>query len=739
MMRYEARFGSAHTPLPVRRWPLLSSLGLPLLAGMLVLLGSHAAAQPVPTERPSAQAPAALNTLSPDRRRELQHLLDDLRDPDLALERRQRAAAILLDRDWSAAVQSLRRLLIGGAHESTLRAIAQAVAEEETPDEQLVPALLELLKRDEAELRRDVAAALGRFDSDRLRGRLIELATDEQNPTPLRLGAIRALAEHRTRPAAKALLKVAESGGPAERQTAFESLAQLTGLEELGEDLEAWQRWWKRARERSERRWLTMLMRNLSARNAKMLERLRGVKGRVVEAHSELYNATAEAGRPKMIGQLLEDSMPELRLLALRLIDRRLLNAQPISDSVRQAMRRRLTDHSAEVRGRAAQLLENLADAKGAQIASGLLLAETDVQVQARFLSLLSRMPREEAVEPALLLIDRPALRGPAASLLVEAERAELLGPTQARRALTAVREHVELADQPEPPVLRLLGLLGEGADQSLLVDQLDHETEAVRRAAAEALAAGEKWPLDPLLDHLDAPTLRPVALDAVGRRGEGPEMIERLLAHEPEEGSGREAWLEALGEVAARLDREGVERLDEMLAERSGSEGLHERLLRAAAGMAEDDQRASAEGLAWVEAALRLGELCRAEGRLDRAAEVYEAVWEQASLEMLEASLRRRLVLGRLKQLLAEGRPLTAATHTRETLEDEQDPPVDSLARCWVDAVRAADEAGQNRTARDLARQTRDLFEGYVAAEAVLSADVLREMLETAEPTPSR
>ena len=60
-------------------------------------LGGPALSPALGVEEAPASARLETDRLEPAQQRQLEHLLDDLRDPNLELERRQRAALILLD------------------------------------------------------------------------------------------------------------------------------------------------------------------------------------------------------------------------------------------------------------------------------------------------------------------------------------------------------------------------------------------------------------------------------------------------------------------------------------------------------------------------------------------------------------------------------------------------------------------------------------------------------------------
>ncbi|MHC4994215.1 MAG: HEAT repeat domain-containing protein, partial [Planctomycetota bacterium] len=174
---------------------------------------------------------------------QLEHLLEDLADNRLTLERRRNATIILIDDAWPQATRALRNLLTS-ADDETVRAIAQALTMAVTPPpELLAPQLLERLNSPDDLLRQDLAQALARYPSQVVLDPLVTLAADPQKPIDHRLGAIKTLGSHRTRQSADALLGLAQTAQPNIPPAAFEALAQLTGMGHLGQNLQEWNRW----------------------------------------------------------------------------------------------------------------------------------------------------------------------------------------------------------------------------------------------------------------------------------------------------------------------------------------------------------------------------------------------------------------------------------------------------------------------------------------------------------------
>lgn len=708
------------------------------IAAVAVLVGAAAVSPALAQSEPGADQPASdqigrqlleqpAAPFEPMDQREVDHLLNNVQDPGLSVDRRRRAAMILLQKNDDRALRQLRRQLVAPGDALTRRVIAQAIARTQAPGEHLIEPLMDLLGAEEEELRRDVAAALGRFDRPELIDELIGIAEDEQEPIIRRRGAVRALAEHRRQRVAGVLIELAgESDDSGIRQVAFDALRRLSGIELFGTDLERWRRWWQRSRELSPERWLRSVMRNLSLRNRDLSERVVSVEDRLVATYERLYNSMPDDRRIDVLTGLLGDPMRRLRLLALDLVNRRLLNAQPIGEALRTAMRQRLTDHSAEVRVAAAGLLENLADEEAAALAVELLPAETDHRVRGALLSLMARVPRAEAVAPALALMEEPELRKEAASVLLAAVEAELLDPEQERRVLELARRHLEEEAAPAGVMVRLVGRLGEPeADLALLRGCLDHEEEALRVAAAKAIS-GAGWPLSPLVERIGDEAVRPVTVSALSERGESVAAMEALLSLEVSGEEDRAACEEAMLAIAGRLGAEDLTTVDQMLAEEGGDRAeLHERILLAAAGLPAEPGAGvdSSEGLAELlgdaeasgeggdgggegaeprraEALLRLAAFYRRADELNRARVLYEHLAQRSDLG---ADHQHRLAIGRIRCALTMGQVSGAAELTSAALESEAAPPAAALLDPWREAVERHLGAGRRATAEQL------------------------------------
>lgn len=645
--------------------------------------------------------------LDPDEQRELDHLLDDLRDTRLDLDRRRRAAAILLDHNWPAAVSTLKQLLSHSPDATTRRAIARAIAGADAPDPQLIDPLVKMLGSDDADLRRDVSAGLSHFADPALVANLIKIADSNKAPLNERLGAVAALAEHRQPRVVEALLTHIHARQPALRDAAFDALEQLTGIADYGHDTAEWHRWWSRVNTLPQAQWEAMIMRHLSARNVDLDKQLSRRTARLTQTYNNLYDATDEKGRATILQQMMVDDLIELRMLSLGLIERRVLNAQPISDDVRAAMRGRLLDRDPEVRAKVASLLENVADEAAAEQVVELLLAEGDPRVQSAYLALLARVPQVEAVNSALLLLDRPTVRGSAATFLVAAAEAKMLSDQQARRALAFARVNLKDADPPEPAVVRLLGRLGESSDQPMLEKLLTHTEPTVRLAAAEVFA-DPRWPLAPLTERISDPALRPAVVAAIGARGADVASLIKLIDAPPKDTEQRANWLAAILAVAARLDAPGVVRIDQYLAAATNLDDIHEQILKAAAAPPPADATTPTAEARSDEATFRLAGFYARSDQPARAKPLYERL---AARTTLSTDDQRRLVDATLRLMLIQKLYDDAERYTTTQLTAAPPAPLDLLADTWLDLAEQSIAANDKTAAGLLTDRAARLF----------------------------
>lgn len=679
--------------------------------------------------------------LNPEQQRELEHLIEDLRDSRIDIERRRRAASILLDRGWPAAVVTLHRQLGHAEDPNTKRAICQAIALTENPSPQLVDPLVALLGSDDAPTRSDAAAALARYDTPDLVDRLIKTASTHGKPgdpvAPARLGSIQALAEQRNPQAVHrvidTILKQTHDTDQNVRAAAFASLTRLTGIVDFGSDADAWDRWWKRTRRLSPERLLAEMMRNLAARSTEQANQLKTLTERLVDANKTLYDAAAEDQRPAILQKMIDDDMDELRLLALSLIERRTLNAQPVSEEVRAAMRQHLTDRNPQVRATVAQLFDRLGDSAAAERVVELVLGEWDPTVQSRYFGLLASVPKAGAVEPALLLLERDQLRNAVAAFLAAAADADLLTPNQSRRTLDATRRFLDAVATPEPNLLRVLGRLGGASDLPLLAKYLDNPDAQVRLAAAEPFRM-DRWPVTPMLKYLGDQTLGPVAIEVVSKRASDAASVIALLQNKPTEADRLAKWNAAVLAVTSRLNVAELAKVDTHLIANANADqaALHEELLKTAAGLTSVNGAAAPVApeteAVRNEAALRLAAFYARHDEAAKARTVYQRL---AAKKTLDADTRARLASARIDLALEQKQIDEAVATTKALLAEDSPVAADVLALPWLDAVQAALSDKRPTDAKTLIAHVDTLLGQKLNAANRSQLDMLKKMAE--------
>lgn len=673
---------------------------------MILVCGGPLAAQPEEAGSTGGGPGAGADPEAPltaDQRRELSMLLRVVDDERQERSQRRDAAATLLGRRWPAAIRSIAERLRTTESVALRRAIASAVALRDDPPNELIDPLLALIGTSETALRDDVAAALGRYENAGVSERLIAIARDGEKSQTERIGAIHALAEHRQSEVIEALMAlIGEDHAEPIRDAAFVALGKLTGIREHGKRAEAWRSWWRKHRNLPQDRWLARLVRTLSERNRRLDGEQDKLQARLAEVYSQAYRATADAERPALLEQMLGDSVVDVRLRGLALIERKLLNAQSIAAPVRARLRQLMDDPSERVRNQAVALLRDLDDEPAVELAIQKVEGELDPGVQRAYLALMAHRPRPEALGPASRLLADESVGSAAAEVIGSLAEAGLLDESEreaARREVLALLE----AGRVKPAMVGLLSRLAGEADAERLEGLLDHADASVRAAAAEAFVRGR---LDPtrLLDELDDEVLRPRAIEAAARHGETVEVAKRLLQHEPKEAGARQAWRTAIVAIAGRLDVSGLARLEEAIGNAEGRAlrlAVLEHALTLNGGESAREER--------VKLLLRLAALRLAAEQVDEVGEVYEQLGQMS----LEGELADRLARRRLAWLVASRQYERVLSHAETTLANEAIPKAEVCERLLEAATAAMSERKTEQAGALLARVERIGAEG--------------------------
>lgn len=520
-----------------------------------------------------AQAPgnglrprAETHRLSVEQQQEMQLLLDLVDDVKLDMDKRVGAAAGLLGRTWPQARDALVERLAGNSPPTVKLAIARALAGQSTPPQQFVQPLIDLIGTEDEALNQAVGVALGRYENHDVSERLAGVATDGDASLAARRGAIAAMAEHRRPGTVGVLVELAANPDqPAIGSAAAAALQRATGISQFGDDGGAWARWWQENKDLSPDRWLEQLVDSLSSRNRELHARAEQLTGRLTDAYTRLYIATPIEQRPALLKQMLSDPIESLRFVAMNQIERALLNAQPIGPEIRQIVLEHLSDANAQVRAKSAALLRDLGEESAADAVAERLLAEHEPSVQVAYLSLLTTMPRAQAVGSAMVLLGREETRAAAAGCLAAAEQAQMLDSADQASIVALIQGHLDQGQPIEPALVRLLGQLSDADAAPLFVALLDNPLNTVRQAAADVIIERD-MPIGPLLQRIDEPALADKALEAAARRGRDWATVELLLNSPPSNPTLRPAWRGAIAAIAGRLNIEQLQRLDQAI-----------------------------------------------------------------------------------------------------------------------------------------------------------------------------
>ncbi len=540
------------------------------------------------------------------------------------------------------------------------------------------------------------------------------VAADRFALLELRVQAIGLLAEHRTQRVAGVLIDLVSVGEqPEVRAAAFNALANLACVHDIGTSEPGWRAWWAEHRDLPAEVWYQRLLSNFARHNADLAARQKWAQDRLLEAQRLIYEAMPSAERPAALLNMLSDPLDPVRLLGMELIHRRLVEGEPPDNALLTAVRGRLDDRSAAIRRRAALVLRDMADGEAADtLARRLVVAmEKDPAAIRAYLLLLTQVPRKEAVVAALDMLADPRFSAEAAGVLVAAAEHNMLEPRQAELAARVCREHVRDGRLPEPQAIALLGLIGNDGDWVRIEQWLDSDNEAVKEAAALAWGKSDR-PLLPLVQRAGDLVIRPNALVAAARRGGDTATLLALVDARLEQDQRLRDWQEALVAMAGRVPPRGVLQAEAELARTGQPVALRERFVAAAIDAQannEPDNRADA----LVDLLLRRADIRLESSDFQGAIVDYKRIDELAAA--LDARQQRRFDRGLLQARLAVGYTDGAVEVARSMLEADNPTPDPEVVPFIIDAfTRAIDrhlEAKADQRAMQTLTALRSLF----------------------------
>ncbi|MEM7577470.1 MAG: hypothetical protein AAF328_08345 [Planctomycetota bacterium] len=656
------------------------------------------------------------------------------------LDQRTVAAQSLLAMGGDASQEVLAWALEPQRPGEVNQAVLQAMfASPDEPAEDLWWPLLKRIDSLPPSLTDDFALATSRFSGKAFADQLTRIAEDASRSVVARVNAAVSLGQRRTKASAQTLLDLtAADQPPTLRDASFVALGTLTGRDDFGADAAAWSTWWDQARSLNAADWERQLRENLVRREAtdditadQLVDRLR-------ELNTTLYRLARPDDKPRVLTDLLGESLLPLRELGVSLAEQRLASGGPFDEALRSALRAVLVADTADLRQRVATLLRDLSDEPAAdRVAQRLADSEEHVtSVQASYLLLLERMPRAIAVDPAQAFLADSALQAQAAAALASAARSGQLSEGQKRRVLRDVRRLLEVSGpSPSPSLVTLTGQVGQDREFERIAGWLEHPEPAVRRAAAQAWA-DSSLPLVILAERADDPIIQPIAITAARQRGQDPQTLRTLALFPPGPGTAaRDAWVEALIAMAGRVDADQALAAARTLPAKA-LPGPREAILTSALDAAPLGEQPTAAYLAML--------LDRAEIRLltDRprlAALDFEGLIPRR--DRLAVGQRERLDRGLVTALLQTDQLVKAFGVARRLFAGGngqliQPAPDDPVIDLFITAAETHVDAGRNAQARRLLEELRMLLGPSMKPDLAVR---IGNIEERAQPTSDR
>lgn len=336
-----------------------------------------------------------------------------------------------------------------------------------------------------------------------------------------RPAVLRAMGGIRTRECVAYLLaRAGPESPPRLRAAAFEALWALTGRDDLGDDLAAWQGWALEGLLLSETQWRRRITAGLAARATRLSANRSALATRLIDAHRDLWLAQPPERQDDFLAKLLLDQLPELRRLGAELARLELSGGKTLGDAVVTASITLLDDPQPRWRREAAALLDLIAPARGGEAIVAALAEEASPEAAAGLLRASVRWPDARNLVPALRWLEHggEAAGASTQALLALHDQGLIAGDAHLSRIVTALRDRS--IEEIGGAGMRLLVALGSADDRRRVALAMTSESSTLRRAAAEALVHRADA-LDALLDAalLDAALFGPALRSATQHR----------------------------------------------------------------------------------------------------------------------------------------------------------------------------------------------------------------------------
>ncbi len=456
---------------------------------------------------------------------------------------RRTGARELLNRGWPQAIEVLVEVLENEKDPIAQMAVIEVIAASAQPNPVFIQPLIQLLGSKDEKMRDAAADALARFNDGGVVDRLSELAKGQGQPVTdlaMRVAAIRALSLVSDRSKAmEVLIELLRDPNPEVRVRAAQAVSDAAGTN-FGGDIRAIEKWWEVDRQRSELNWLRDRLQVKIKQNRNLQKKIEGVQTILVDTLRKLYLRMPSAQKIDTLLEYLQDSMPEVRLLGLELVNSMLKDREPVPESVLRRLRLMIPDVSPRVRRQVVLTLRDLHDVTDAKLILAQYRLETDSTVRAAMLNALGRLGDAEAIGvmiEALSSDDKQVVAAGALGLATLSEEGHL-PPEGISPAIEPLKQcYQKLAESDQELRAQLLEAMARLADPKftpIFAGALSSENAApVRQAAARGIAAiGKAENANLLVDQLADPDpgVRRTVVDALARIAK-PEHLEVLFA----------------------------------------------------------------------------------------------------------------------------------------------------------------------------------------------------------------
>lgn len=517
---------------------------------------------------------------------ELETLREQLSAPARSAETKTDAAVLLLTREYPQASQVLVEFLSAGENRAAQIAIAAAIIRHGSGGEDLIDPLLVLLTGDEPSVRAPAVRALGTYDDHGVTGKLASIARDRSRSSAVRLVVIGALQSSLSKEAVDTLVLLLDDKNEDIRQGALNSLVKVTNIHTFGGDPVAWKRWWALNRFKPAWRWKGDLAEGLAkARAAAADENIR-LRSRIAQAMEDLYDASPVDQKEKMLSSFLRDDLGDVRVVGLRLVERRTTAGGKVSKETIAQVRSLLSDKDERVRRAAALGVAHLGDTGALGEILSRMEIENALPVRRALLTALGRLDQGEGIDAVLEELQSPhdSIAAAAAQALVRiVGKSPLQGKQHAGATEILVARYTQAEASTNGHVLReaLLAAMGGVGDKDfvgVMEKALTDSAATVRLAAIDALArlkaASSAGALTPLVADPDR-GVRQAALAALGVIGT-KQHIKAVLSRTGPPESNEAVRTQAWSALFNMLERDGsstvIEEVSNSLADRDNA-----------------------------------------------------------------------------------------------------------------------------------------------------------------------